>query len=828
MARHRMTALVAVVSLVPLGMSVSPLSGANAVSSVASVTRAAPAAVRPAAPARKRTYSATIRITEHGIPHITAKNFGSLGYGSGYAAATSSICTLADTLITGRGLRSRWFGAKKQYDDQVTMNGSNLQIDALVTDLHNRRVVEKLLADPKAGPGPEARAIVKGYAAGINRYLRDHGRNGVTDPACHGAKYLRPDARPIDVWYGVYLANLLASTGVFVKEIVDADPASVDDPGLPDPGLPIPGLPVAADIDRDKLLAGLGRDPDSGFGSNATAIGGKESSTGRGMLLGNPHFPWRGRYHFTQQHLTIPGHYDVAGASLIGSPVVNIGWNNNVAWSHTVSTAYRFTPYEYHTVPGTTMYVTDTGAHELDHRKVKVTVRKKDGALGTVDEDLYRTPQGYVLDAPEQLMGWSPVSLWAIRDANAEQLRTIDTFLDMGKATNVRDLLRRQDAGGGMPWVNTTAADRNGDVLYADHSVVPNVPTALAEQCMTPVGRVLNQVAGLPGLDGTFADSSCKWKTDSDAGRPGVFGPKHLPDVVRRDWVMNANDSYWLPNPKSPIEGYANIIGCERCERTMRTRMVSQYVIDRLAGNRKETPESLRGHEHENRLRAAEVMRQHGDLNTVCDATGETKACAVLRKWDGTSNISSRGTHIFEEFVARLPTVPLDLADTVWLTPFSAADPLNTPRDLNTGNPLIVQAMGDAIAYLRSQHIPFDATWGSLQVAGDRGAPPIPLGGGTGDSVGNANALASRHPIQNADKFRPITYGSSHIQAISFLDGGRVDARTILTYGQSEDPTSPWSSDQTRMFSNKQWVDFAWTDAQIRQQLVRTIVLTGS
>ena len=44
-----------------------------------------------------------------------------------------------------------------------------------------------------------------------------------------------------------------------------------------------------------------------------------------------------------------PGQYDVAGACLIGSPVVNIGWNKDVAWSHTVSTAYRFTPYEYQT-----------------------------------------------------------------------------------------------------------------------------------------------------------------------------------------------------------------------------------------------------------------------------------------------------------------------------------------------------------------------------------------------------------------------------------------------------------------------------------------------
>ena len=152
---------------------------------------------------------------------------------------------------------------------------------------------------------------------------------------------------------------------MFVKEIVDADPPSPDDPGIPDP--------TAAAVDRDALLTGLGRDPEAPFGSNATAVGGDATTTGKGMMLGNPHFPWRGRYRFTQQHLTIPGKYDVAGASLIGSPVVNIGWNENVAWSHTVSTAYRFTPYEYRRRPDPTTYLTDAGPAELEHRTVKVT-----------------------------------------------------------------------------------------------------------------------------------------------------------------------------------------------------------------------------------------------------------------------------------------------------------------------------------------------------------------------------------------------------------------------------------------------------------------------
>ncbi|MFC6285025.1 penicillin acylase family protein [Nocardioides sp. GCM10027113] len=793
MLRRRLAALLSCATLLPLA-----------------AVAASPSAA-PAAPDRPPRYSATIERTEHGIPHITGDDFGDLGFGSGYAAAETSVCTLADTLLTARGERSRWLGPEARYNDQVTLDASNLQVDTFVTDLRNRRVVEKLLRDDVRGPGAQARAMVRGYTAGVNDYLDEVGPDGVGDPECRGAGYLRRRATALDLWYGVYLANLLASSGVFVPEIVDADPPSPDDPGTPDP--------TRAAVDRDDLLTELGRDPESPFGSNATAIGGEASTTGRGMVLGNPHFPWRGRYRFTQQHLTIPGRYDVAGASLIGSPAVNIGWNQHVAWSHTVSTAFRFTPYEYRLV-GPTTYVTESGPQELRRREVTVTVRAADGGLEQVTEDVYRTAEGYVLDAPKAFMPWSTSSVWALRDANAEHLRTVDTFLEMGKASDVRDLLRRQDRAAGMPWVNTTAADRDGNVLYADHSVVPNVPDALAEECMTPTGRVLQGAAGLPGLDGTRARSTCEWRTDEDAARPGIFGPGNLPAVVRRDWVGNANDSYWTPNDEVRLEGFAGIIGCERCQRTMRTRMVYRYVQDRLADGGLESPRSLRGHQHANRLMAAEVMREDDDLGAVCLATGETEACEVLAAWDGRSETDSIGTHIFEEFVARLP------AQGVWLTPFDPERPLTTPRDLNVGNPQVRQAMSDAIASLRERGIPLDARWGRLQVAGDRGAPPIALGGGTGDAVGNANALASRY-IEAGDRYRPITYGSSHIQAVAFRDGGGVDARTILTYGQAEDPASPWSRDQTRLFSKGKWVRFPWTPAQVRAQLLSSYVVSG-
>ena len=771
-------------------------------------------------------YRATITRTEHGIPHITARDFGSLGFGSGYAAAGSSICTLADTVLTARGQRSRYLGGSATYDDQVAMKGTNLQVDTLVTDLHDRRAVERLLDSP-AGPGRQARRMVEGYAAGVNAWLRDQGgAAGISDPACRGAAYLKPNATALDLWYGVYLANLIASTGYFLPQITEATPPSATDPGLPArAGATSFAAPPRSTPDRTDLLAALGKDPHSPFGSNATAVGGASSSTGRGMLLGNPHFPWRGRYRFTQQQLTIPGSYDVAGASLIGSPVVNIGWNKDVAWSHTVSTAYRFTPYEYQTLGSPTSYVTTEGVEQLDERTVRVVVRGEDGRLSTVTRHLYRTDEGYVLEAPDAFMRWTPTSFFALRDANAEQLRTVDTFLEMGKATSARDLLARQDRAGGMPWVNTTAADRRGHALYADHSVVPHVTDAQAQKCLTPVGRVLYEVAGLPGLDGTRADGECAWGTDADAQRPGIFGPGNLPETVRRDWVINANDSYWLPNPEQRLEGYARIIGCEECQRTLRSRMVYRYVMDRLRTG-PVRPRDLRGFEHQNRVMGAEVMGAGNDLVEACEAAEGGDACPVLGAWDRRSNVDSVGTHIFEAFVTRLPEQAVTGAETYWEVPFDPDDPVHTPRDLDEDDPDVVQAMKDAIASLRSRGVAMDATWGSLQVAGDTGASPIPLGGGLGDQAGNANALASRNPVDNLDRLKPVTYGSSHVQAISYGDRG-VDARTILTYGQSEDPGSPWSQDQTEMFGRQQWVRFPFTPAQVRAQQVSTRTVTA-
>ena len=91
--------------------------------------------------------------------------------------------------------------------------------------------------------------------------------------------------------------------------------------------------PLELEIDRDMI------------GSNALGFGSALTESGRGVLMGNPHYPWEGSSRFHMAHLTYPGEIDVMGVGLISTARIAIGFTRHVAWSHTVSTALRFTMF---------------------------------------------------------------------------------------------------------------------------------------------------------------------------------------------------------------------------------------------------------------------------------------------------------------------------------------------------------------------------------------------------------------------------------------------------------------------------------------------------
>ncbi|MGW6983593.1 penicillin acylase family protein [Streptomyces sp. NPDC054932] len=797
------------------------LTGAALLAATAAMPQAA-AATDDRTAARGGGLSAVVRYTENGIPHILARDYAQLGFGTGWAQAADQVCVLADGFVTVAGERSRWFGADAAPDFSLSSATKNLSSDLYFKGVRESGTVEKLLAAPApAGPTKDLKELMRGWAAGYNAWLA---QNKVTDPACKGAGWVRP-VTTADVAARGFAVSVLGGQGRGIDGITAAQPpgtagaagtAAAGPAALPQPsgGRPGPEADPAAAAEAAREFFDTSR---YDMGSNAVAFAGSTTANGRGLLLGNPHYPWHGGRRFWQFQQTIPGELNVSGASLLGTAVVNVGFNEKVAWSHTVATG---TPVNLHQLAldpaDPTSYLVDGRPERMTRRTVTVPVAGGDPVTRTQWWTRYGPVVSYLgagLPLP-----WTAQTAYALNDPNAANLRGSDTALAMGKARSVagiQDALKRTQ---GLPWVNTVAADSAGGTLFTQTQVLPRITDELAARCSTPLGRATYPASGLAVLDGSRGD--CAIGSDPDAVQPGVFGPGKAPTLQGAPYAENSNDSAWLANADRPLTGYERVWGNVSTPRSLRTRGAVEDV-SAMAARGRLTVADLQEQQFANRVPAGDLAAADaakacaalpGGTATASDggAVDVSAACGVLAGWDRTTDSASRGALLFDRFWRRLTaSTP---AKDLWLVPFSAADPVRTPRTLNQAAPGIGRALADAVAELKAAGIALDAPLGEHQFV-VRGGRKLPVGGGT-EALGVWNKIEAPWNAA-AGGYPEVVHGSSHIQAVGW-DGSRCPvARTLLTYSQSSNPGSPYYADQTRMYSEERWVGARFCERDI-------------
>ena len=720
-----------------------------------------------AAESKRPAYDVQVRWTSHGIPHVKANNWGSLGYGFAYATATDAICVIARDVLMVNGELSKHLGADGgRFDSDVFHKGILTQ--------------EKVAAFNRV-QSERAQAFADGYVAGYNRYVRDNAQS--LPNACAGVPWVA-EINADDLTRLTLGVGIRYGLGRFQEEISQAAPNEV--PGA--------GDAVSRSTPTQWRLP-------QGIGSNGVAIGAALSASGRGILLGNPHYPWHGSSRFHLIHATIPGELDVMGASLLNTSRVAIGFNKDVAWTHTVSTALRFTLYQLQLNPDDPMQYRYDGAYrDIEPLTVEVEVAAEDGAQ-TRRQSVFLTHYGPILENDQ--LPWSASHAYALRDAVIDNYLTADTYDAMNKAAStveVEAAISRQ----GVYWVNTIAADRHGNAFYADISGTPNLDAALLDACRLKLDRAPDR---LIILDGSRAE--CEWREDDRSRIPGNLPPQEMPRLTRADYVTNSNDSYWLTNPDAPLEGYSPSIGPERTARSLRTRAGLHMISELIARGGGITPDDIQALLYNHRHYGAELL-----LDDVLEACGDhvdlAPTCEALAAWDGTMTVDARGGHVWREFwnAAR------DL-DGLWAVPFDAADPVNTPRGIDLDSPEIRQAVAAALraatATLSDANIPLDARLGDIQYA-PRNGRNIPIPGGDG-AAGMFSMTVTN--LQPGKGYTPIIHGNSYIQVISWDAAGNLDPRAMLTYSQSPEPDSPHYSDLTEIYAQGGWMRLPFTDAEI-------------
>nr|HDS0963034.1 acylase [Pseudomonas putida]HDS0990268.1 acylase [Pseudomonas putida] len=715
--------------------------------------------------------SAQIRRTSYAVPHIVAKDERGLGYGVGYAYAQDNVCLLANEVLTVSGERSRHFGAKGKTLEQR----DNLASDLFFTWLNSPAAVSAYL---QAQPAP-VKALLEGYATGYNRALAERRRQGL--PAeCGNGEWVRPISSEDLV---KLTRRLLAEGGVgqFVEALAGAQPPTQARQQAP--------ASFAAALARQERFA-------TERGSNAVAVGAQRSANGRGLLLANPHFPWMGGMRFYQMQLTIPGQLDVMGAALPGLPMINIGFNRHLAWTHTVDTSNHFTLYRLQLDPkDPTRYLLDGKSLPLARQTIRVAVKAEDGSLSQVERQVYSSQFGPVVQWPGRL-DWDAQAAYSLRDANLDNTRVLQQWYQINRADSLAALKGSVEQLQGIPWVNTLAVDQGGRALYLNQSVVPYVDQPLLDACSNPKGQ-----GRLVVLDGSR--SACQWKVDAQAAQPGIFPARLLPNLEREDFVQNSNDPAWMANPAQPLTGYSPLVSRNDQPLGMRGR----FALQRLQGTAKLGVDDLQRMVTDDEVYLASLVLP--DLLQWCKgASADVQpVCSSLAAWNGKADLDSGiGLVHFQNLFTALAEHPES-----WRVAFNPADPQHTPRGLAVEQAAVSKLVHEAalasLKQVNESGVAGEARWGQVQQALD--GTPVP---GGPQALGVYNAMYS---VPHGQGKRLVVSGTSYLQLVSFTDKG-PEARGLLAFSQSSEAASAHASDQTKAFAAKQLAVIPFTEAQIK------------
>jgi len=779
-------------------------------------------------------YQATVVKTAHGIPHITANDWGSLGFAEAYSAAEDHVCNMALALLQSRGESAAVFGPGPQNRNSA------------------RDIVVKALGIPEMGPlalaqqKPDIKEWIEGYAAGYNQFLDEH-PDGVGS-WCNNESWVRPvEASEFMAQYITLVYSLpRAATAIAAAKLPLANDsmAAIDDS---------PGFQFSSDLFATLTDLKL-RD----MGSNAWALASNRTENGRGLLLANPHYPWYGIARFWEKHLTIPGVYDAYGVSLIGTPGVALGFNENVGWSHTVSNSKRTVIYQLALNPDNpTQYRWEDGWRDLGQKTVTIDVATEDGSI-SVDHTVWSSHHGPLMALPG--LSADPLTVFAVRDANLENIHTFAQWQAMAQAEDMNDFIDAHRQFNAMPWINTIAASADGRAVYIDNSTVgalspESMASWQAQIAANPRLQYLYLARGLVILDGSSETSD--WiETDSPVPNTEPFDRRPL--IESDNYVFNANDSYWLSDPENPAAALSPLYGATNSPRSVRTRMNIEllrpdsplgFAGDDGKFNITEVQDALFG----NQSLTAQLLLP--ELLAACEANPEqslsdgtevdlSDACDVLTAWDQAFNNESRGAVLFREWLTRYPYNETYLGNTLFKNGFDPAKPATTPNGLANPSEALAK-LAEAKVMLEAAGFELDIALGELQ-RGHRLNEVFPVhGGNRHEGIANLQVTTSRgdNPTETpiftgSDDFVSdseslsnsgynVVHGSSFIMTLSYTDEG-PEAEAILSYSQSGNPDSPYFSDQTALYRDKTWRKILFKPDAIAAGAVSTRVLEST
>ncbi len=498
-----------------------------------------------------------------GVPHIKARTIDDAWFAEGYTTAE-------DRMFQMDGLRRAASGQLSEIIGPATLE----------TDREARRIRMRRIAEQVYTTLPESdKTAMEAYARGVNAYIESHrGRYGVE------FDLLGYDPRPWSVvdslLCGLYMYRDLSTTWknklIMQKMLRGGEPDKVHF--------------LFPNRSGFEFMPGSDEHP----GSNAWAISGAHSATGKPLLSNDMHleFSLPGIWHM--EYLEAPG-MKVTGVALPGLPGILSGHNDRIAWGETNLGFDVQDLYVEKIDLRTGKYLfegkIEQARSERELIEVKGRPREEVTSLVTRHGPVYQIENGEVMTLK-----------WAAAEPNA----VADVFLDIDRARNWDDFKQAISRFGG-PSQNFVFADVDGNIGY---HVAGKLPIRRGYTGETPVD----------GSSGSF-----EWQSTIPFDElPQAWNPPE-------GFIVTANQNPFPANYPYPVNG--------NFDSPYRARQIRDMLrtFSKTTGNKLTPQDSLRVQKDVYagflRFIAGQLVAAYGNRK------GQSKvfedAMQLLRTWNG-------------------------------------------------------------------------------------------------------------------------------------------------------------------------------------------------
>jgi acyl-homoserine-lactone acylase len=714
-----------------------------------------------APPAYKPQIGSEILWDKFGVPHVFGKTTPDMFYLFGYAEAEAHGDLLLRVLGGSRGRGAEYFGPG--------LEDANLKTDRWIwTNEIPKRSVEWLRVQT-----PEFRGYLDAFAAGINAY-------GAAHPEALAAevRQVLPITALDLMEHEQHFYNFEFTAGRQLAE-------------------PVHGLRAGADKStKDVAENGFANTPeDLADGSNGWAIGPSHTTSGKAMMLLNPHLAWGGEQTYFEIHLEAPG-VNLYGATQIGVPSLRFVFTDNVAITNTVNTSNGHLLFRITEAEGG--YKFDGKVLPYEKTSYPIKVLGKDGGYTTETVEVLKTAHGPVIRRDDGV----PI---AMMTNGLDRPYLLEQIWKMSNAKSFADY-ETQLKRGQIPTYNILYADKDGHIEYLFNAPVPKRAEGDWEFWNKPVAGDTSRL--LP---------------------KGTLSYDEMPKVIdpASGYVQNSNEPPWdaaWPTMIDPAK-YAPYLS------TAWPYFRSDRGLRMLAEDDKMSFEMLLAKKLSTRAEGADRMLP--DLLTAVEQYGTPRAreaAKVLKAWDRMTEADSRGALLFWNWANRFG-MPSGAAGATknYAVAYDVANPLTTPAGIK--DPKAAAMMLDAAAEATAKEFgSIDKPWGEylrLQINGQsagavarpRGAAlnGVDLPGNGGPGAIGIFRVVTPGPVK--DGIATPIHGDGFTIAMEFSQP--VRAKVLVSYGDCSQPGCKHHTDQLGPFAKKQWRDVWRTRAEIEGNLER-------